>query len=219
MKRWVYELWVYKLMKISFALFVVPTLLLLPALARAEDEAPTYAIQNREFRAMHEIDLSIGILPLNAFEKGLTVGGSYTFHFTDFWGWEIADFNYSFNLDTDLKTQLLQNFSVQPTQISSLNYMLSSNLVLKPLYGKFAWANHSVVHAELSALLGPAVARYINPGAFRPGLDIGIYIRLYLARNLSVRFDVREYLFANFPAIANELDLMLSLAISFGARD
>ncbi len=213
------KLWVYKHMKISFALFLVPTLLLLPALARAEDEAPTYAIQNREFRAMHEIDLSIGILPLNAFEKGLTVGGSYTFHFTDFWGWEIADFNYSFNLDTDLKTQLLQNFSVQPTQISSLNYMISSNLVLKPLYGKFAWANHSVVHAELSALLGPAVARYINPGAFRPGLDIGIYIRLYLARNLSVRFDVREYLFANFPSIANELDLMLSLAISFGARD
>ena len=188
--------------------------------AWAEDETPTYSIQNREFRQGHEINLGVGILPLNAFEKGLTIGGGYTYHFSDFWAWEIAQFYYSFNLDTDLKNQLVGNFSVQPTQIESVNYIASSNIVLKPLYGKFSWANHSVIHAEMAAAIGPALARYLNPGSFRPGLDVGIYIRLYLARALSLRFDVREYVFENLPkGVSNELHLNLSLAVSFGARD
>src|SRR4051812_41906337 len=95
--------------------------------ADSDDEpAASYAIQNREYKLAHEINATLGVLPLNAFTKGLTVGGGYTYHFNDFWAWEIAQFQYSFGVDTDLKKELLQNFQVQPTQVESVNFFGSS---------------------------------------------------------------------------------------------
>src|SRR5262245_7662989 len=136
-----------------------------PSRAHADDEdqAPTFAVQNRQFNLGHELNAAIGVLPINAFHKGITFGGGYTYHFSDLWAWEVGQFLYVRSLDTDLKKELMQNFQVQPTQIEQIEYFGGSALVLKPLYGKFAWFNKSVIHAELFVVAGGAVAKYKNP--------------------------------------------------------
>jgi outer membrane beta-barrel protein len=192
-------------------------LVLAPSVVFAEeDDADTYAVQNRKFRMKNEINLSGGVLPLNAFVKGITVGGGYTFHFTDAFAWEILDFHYAFGVETDLRRELLDNFQVQPTQIESINYFGSSNLVWKPFYGKFAAMNRSVLHGELYFMIGPAVARFLNPGAFRVGGDVGLGLRLHIVEHLSARLDVRYMVFVRPPSVTSEMHISLGLAVSFG---
>jgi len=186
------------------------------ARAQTEEDMDSYAIQNRQFRLKHEINIVAGVLPLNAFVKGITIGGGYTFHFTDAFAWEIAQFHYAFGVDSDLRRELLDNFQVQPTQIESINYYGSSNFVWKPFYGKFAVMNRAVLHAELFFMIGPAVARFLNPGAFRVGGDVGLGVRLHIVEHLSARFDVRYMIYARAPSVATELHLSLGIAITFG---
>jgi outer membrane beta-barrel protein len=191
-----------------------------PAAAEDEETIATYAVQNRQFGLGHELFGSIGILPLDAFVKGLTVGGGYTYHFSQSWAWEVFNIHYSKGIDTGLKKELLENFQVQPTQIDQLNYLASTNVVMKPLYGKFAWFNDKVVHAELDLVVGAGVGKY-QYAAFNPALDAGGAIRLYLSRRSSLRLDLRYYaFFGKFlpPEVKNELHITLSYALSVGGK-
>jgi outer membrane beta-barrel protein len=184
------------------------------------DDAPVYAVQNREYNLKHEFRLGIGVLPINAYVKGLTLGGGYTYHFGNVWAWEIVDFHYAFGIDTNLKQELLENYAVSPTQISSLQMFAHSSVIAKPLYGKFAITNKSVVHAEMFFALGAGVGLFINPQAPRVGFDVGAGLRFHLSHYFSLRIDLRDLTYFKSDnghiGTANELYLGLSLALSFG---
>jgi outer membrane beta-barrel protein len=202
-------------------------LLAAPA-ARAEEDfeagdVATYAIEKRLFRTGLELGGGIGILPMNAFSKGLIAEGAVTWHMSSTWGWEIIQGGYVFaNLETGLKKELLQNFGVEPTQLPSASFILSSNLVFTPFYGKIAGLNRSVNHIELFFPFGVAVARYLNPGLFKQGPDLGVGLRWYLGTHTSLRLDARDYLvfqsFKNF-SLTNELMFSLGLSVAWGGAE
>jgi len=189
---------------------------LAPGVARADDEPVTYAVQNREFPIRHELTASVGVLPVNAFTKGITLGVGYTYHFTPTWSWEVAQFAYSFGIDTALKQELLSNFQVQPTQIEQLELFLSSNVVATPLYGKLALVNRWVVHLEFFLDAGPALGRYLNPTVWRGGFDAGGGFRFFVNQLFSVRVEVRDYTFFKGASPASEMYIGLAAALSFG---
>jgi hypothetical protein len=63
------------------------------ALAQADElENPGViaAVQERAFRMQHELHLGVGVLPLDAFYKGLYAQVGYTFHFTDAFAWQVG---------------------------------------------------------------------------------------------------------------------------------
>src|ERR1017187_9836976 len=103
---------------------VVLVLLTIGRVAHADTDVDTrqvetYVVQERLFRQGLELNAGIGLLPLNAFSKGWMVNGSVTYHFSNVLAWEIGQGGYVFaNMDTGLKRQLLNNFGVQPTQLS-----------------------------------------------------------------------------------------------------
>lgn len=197
-----------------------------PAYADSDDDADdvaTYAVQRRLFRVGLELNAGVGMLPLNAFDKGFTVNGSVTWHFSSLWAWEIAQASYVLaQLDTGLKQQLMDNFSVQPTELSTPLFLGSSNLVFTPFYGKLAGMNHSVDHVELFFPIGLALGRYDNPGAFQEGLDVGLGLRWFVGPHVSLRADVRDFLltpgFKNF-SLTNELLIALGVSVAFGGAE
>jgi outer membrane beta-barrel protein len=148
-------------------------------------------IQNRKFKMAHEFTLQGGTLPLDAFFKGVTATGRYTLHFNDFHAWEIAGASYSFNVDTGLKDQLVNNFGVQPAALPRLLLVIDSNYVMKPYYGKLALFNRTLLYAELFVLAGATVT-YWEDGSFRPGPDIGAGLRFFWAEWVSFRTDIRH---------------------------
>jgi outer membrane beta-barrel protein len=190
-----------------------------PAVADEFEEGGTlYAIQNRKHVMGHEFTLAVGTIPMDAFYKGLVGTFQYTYHFSDAWAWEIVSFSYSKNIWTALRDDLEQNWKVKPVNIPEMNYFGDTNIVWKPLYGKLAYLNRSLVYGELFFNAGAAVAKYTTPGAYL-GADAGFGLRVHLSPHFSTRLDIRYYRFQRLDKLAdNDNVLFLQLGICLNLR-
>ncbi|MEW5847309.1 MAG: hypothetical protein AB2A00_00795 [Myxococcota bacterium] len=162
-------------------------LALTPETARADRQV----IQNRTYRMQHEFTLEGGVLPLDVLYKAGTVTGRYTFHFNDFLAWEALSLTYApmtdisilnlgfgpfrFNHFTQQGNDLQDNHGYDTFDVDQLRLFAESNLVLKPLYGKFSFFNRANARVELFGVLGGAVANFIAYRAwpFQPEENIG----------------------------------------------
>ncbi len=190
----------------------------LPALAQNDkNNSGNYsamAVQNRKHLADHELGVAIGVLPMDAFTKGLTVSGAYTLHFNETWAWEIGQFFWSFHVDTDLESEL-QAFNLKPTPFEVLQFYATTNAVFKPIYWKGSALNSSLIYGEMLVLLGGGYARFSR--SHRPVADAGVALRFYLGETFSLRMDVRYLLFiaADAGSVDHDLWIGLGSAISF----
>jgi len=204
--------------------FVVVTALCLSfapaAFAQYDDEeggGTAVVIQNRKFKMAHEFTLQGGTLPLDAFFKGVTLSGRYTLHFDDFSAWEIAGGSYSFNLDTGLKDQLINNFGVQAEALPTLLLVIDSNYIMKPFYGKLALFNRTLLYAELFIAAGATVT-YWSDGSFRPGPDVGAGLRFFVTEWFSLRTDIRHaVVFNSIPIVDPNATIEGVLFLGVGA--
>ncbi|MBK8202686.1 MAG: hypothetical protein IPK68_10355 [Bdellovibrionales bacterium] len=100
------------------------------------------AVQNRTYFLNHDLTAQLGWLPSDAFNKGYTIGLSYTTFFSDYLGWEVVNANYSFNSETNLKKDLLNNFGAAVENVGFdgvldfVTYYFTTNIVYTPLYTK-----------------------------------------------------------------------------------
>jgi outer membrane beta-barrel protein len=209
---------------------LIVAVLAAPLVARAEaqpdietDAPRVFSIQPRPYRLGHEFSLGLGVLPLDAFYKGMVIGAAYTYHFSDFWAWEMANLNYSLNIDTGLQGQLLDKYGVRPVDQAGGRVTLigTTNLVVKPLFGKFSAFNISKVFAETYFVGGGGPIRLEREGrgTFYFTADLGVGIRFWVARAFSLRFDVRDYLIFNGAAPSNALMFMLSASFNYFTED
>lgn len=195
--------------------------LLLPAMAFAQAEelenpGTVLAVQERAYRMNHELSLGLGVLPLDAFYKGVTAQVGYTYHFTDSFAWTVGRGMYSYNLNTGLRNQLEQQFAVLPTQFEEVQWMVGSDLVWSPLYGKSAILNRKVAWFE-GFLVGGASVLKLTTG-FRPAVNVGIGARFFSNRYVSFRFDATNN-FVITDRLLNVPTLQLSAALNFGATE
>jgi outer membrane beta-barrel protein len=176
-----------------------------PADAAKSQDTHLVAIQNRRFQLDHELTVSGGVLPVDAYYKGVTATGSYTIHFSPSWAWEVAQVTWAYNVQTDLMRKLIQVSNAQggrnsPAGIPAIQWIAATHLVVKPLYGKQALFNTQVLHLEAYLQAGPAVV--VMTGAERKydlGVDIGGGLRFWLTEGLSTRFDLGEMVYFHDP--------------------
>jgi outer membrane beta-barrel protein len=211
---------------VRYALLIL--LALVPGLARAQAEAlenpgAVSAIQERRYRMHHELTLGVGLLPIDAFYKGLTGSVGYTYHFSDTFGWQVGRGTYSYNVQTGLRTQLERDFDVAPTASAyedQVQWMVGSDLVWSPLYGKMAFLNSKVLHFEAFLLGGGTVVKINRADGFRPAANVGLGVRMFSGETLSFRLDVtNNVVFAGTSNINNVLSVQLGTAFNFGATE
>ncbi len=175
-----------------------------------------------------ELMLAIGILPLDAFTKGISGEVSYTYHFSDSIAWQIGRFLYSYNVATGLQNQLVQDFGVNPTAFTQTNWIAGSDFMWTPIYGKFAWLNSSVAHFEIYGLLGFSVANQkissdITAGTtstvFSPGANFGIGWRFYISKSVSFRLEFDENLLFATSGPQSVMVIQLGAAFNFGSTE
>ncbi len=218
--------------------FLLGMMLLIPAQASAAlsfgiERPRIFSIQERPYRLDHEFELGVDILPLDAFYIGAAIGGSYTYHFSDFWAWEIASLNYSFNFDTPLEAELDERFGVKPVRGGGERIRIygTTSLVVKPLFGKLSLFNSSIIYSEtfFTFGVGPFVHASNNgENTFvDPTLSAGVGIRLWTSDAFSMRLEVRDYIiFKNVfggndlirqeKGVVNTLVFNLSVALTTG---
>lgn len=186
-----------------------------------ENPGQVSAIQDRAYRMQHELDLSVGVLPLDAFYKGLYAQVSYTAHFSDTFAWQVGRAAYTYAAKTGLREQLERDFGVLPTAFEEVQFFFGSDIIWKPFYGKLSVVNKWVVHGEVFLILGATLFKFTN--AFRPGVNLGGGGRVFLSRNVSFRFDVTNNVVipvgGGSTNFSNVMTMTLSLGINFGATE
>ena len=179
--------------------------------ANAQASVPKRVVQNRRKVPTYEWTLAAGVLPLDAFKKGLTAGGSLTIHQNHRWAWEALSLAYSFELKTALEDQLQTFYSLQPTPFERVKLFALSNLVFKPLYWKGSWLNQKMAYGELLLVAGGGYGWLSQTS--RPAFDAGFAIKLLHENEFATRLDVRMISFFNAEDIHNELWVNLGFSL------
>jgi len=176
-----------------------------PALEEDLDQGKVFAIQARDYRMNHEFSLSMAFLPLDAFYKFFAVSGHYVVHFTDMWAWEAIHFSFSkyMDIDTGLEKELSDKWDISATDTPKIDYFIDTNLMLKPLYGKMTLFDSLVIYMETYFILGIGAEKFQT--AWFPAGDVGVGMRIFLTDTLSLRFEVREYVYLEEGGVGSTL--------------
>lgn len=192
------------------------------AASELEESDDLPSVQNRLYRAEIELNAGIGILPIDPFYKGLQLEAGLAWHFTDLWAVD-GQFFYLQNFKTSLREDLEGNFNQPSDRFSELRWYAQLGVLFKPLYGKLALFNRSLVYGELYVSLHATLARLAggeDNGAARLGERLGyggapgFGLRGYLNEYLSLRFDLRSNIIYSAGEMHYPLSLMLSFAVS-----
>ena len=181
------------------------------------------AIQRRKFELVHELALRVGTFPVDPFYKGYSGTLGYTYHFSDYVGWEIASLTYNVDLATNLKQALL-DAATGPinAQLPEIRWFVASHLIVKPFYGKEAFLDAALAHLEVFLLVGPAflnVEHQLTNTTFAPGLDAGLGFRLWLNSTVSLRAELSEMVFLLSGKVFQGLHADFGIAFNFGAEE
>lgn len=202
--------------KALFFLLALTPAWALAQMEELENPGTVSAVQERAFRMNHELALGLGLLPLDAFYKGVTAQVGYTYHFTDHFGWQVGRGAYSYSLKTGLRSQLERDFGVLPTVFDEVEWLVGSDVLWSPLYGKTTFMNRSVLHGEFLGLLGGTVFKF-NTG-FKPAVNVGVGGRLYANRHVSFRLEVtNNVVLSTKPFLVPTIQLQA--ALNFGATE
>lgn len=204
---------------------IIASCLLVPTVATAqqdlENPGSVSAVQERPFRMRHELDISVGTLPLDAFYVGLFAQVGYTAHFSDTVAWTIGRAAYNYAARTGLRERLERQFNVLPTAFEEVQFFFGSDLLWTPFHGKLSVLNSWVVHGEVFLILGATLFKFTN--AFRPAVNVGLGGRVVLTPNVSVRLDLTDNVVVpvggGSVTFTNVMTATLSLGINFGAPE
>lgn len=184
------------------------------AFASDEEPARVSVVQKRQYTLRHEIALSGGFLPLDAFYKGVTVNAAYTFHFNDHFAWRVGRFAYNGSIPTGLTRQLQQQFGVLTTDFPQVQWLAGSDLQWNAFYGKTAFMNAFVLHLALFLTLGGDAVK--TQTDVLPAANFGGGIRFFATEWLSLKLEATNH-FVFGKKSFNIVDLQLALAVNLGS--
>lgn len=185
-----------------------------------KDEEKVFAIQERVFHRYHEITLSFGYIPDDDFFNAYPVGIGYTYHFNGYLAWEVARGQFMFTREKDIKGKLEKEFGVTPEVFLEPKYMVHSNIIIKPLYGKEALWNKGIINHESYLILGGGIINYEKKysngekdAESDPSISVGAGTRYFLNKNLCMTFEIRDLI--NMKKDNTENNVYFGLGLSF----
>lgn len=207
-------------------LLLLALLLPINSLAQEEEDSTdvfdlpeVVALQNRAYFLDHGVDLHLGYLPIDAFNKGVFIGSSYTYYFSQFTGWEVLNANYNFNIPQGLQERL-NNLDVDVQErdkdlLDFINWFVTSSIVYTPMYNKSLLFNRTLVNGEGSLVFGLGVGHFDIAG-FKPMATLGTVIRFFLGQKTSINVDIREHIYFNEKGVTGLFAVGLGFSYQLG---
>jgi len=202
-------------------LILFMTMISIPVFGKdSKDEEQVSAIQERVFHRYHEIGLSFGYIPDDNFFNAYPIGIGYTYHFNNYFAWEVVRGQYIFTQEKDIKSKLEKEFGVTPEVFLEPKYMIHSNIIIKPLYGKEALWNRGIVNHESYLILGGGIINYEKKfsngdkdSESDPSICLGAGTRYFLNKNLCMTLEIRDLI--NMKKDNTENNVYFGLGLSF----
>ena len=153
------------------------------------------AIQERANYLSHDLSFMIGALPSDAFNKGITLGASYTYFLSPYSAWEVIELHGNLNFETQLKKDFLDlNIDITNNSLGGkldpIQGILTTSYVYTPFYSKSLLFNESLVHSETSFVAGLGTVKFQTEG-FQPLVSIGAYSRWFTSASRSLKLSLR----------------------------
>lgn len=182
--------------------------LALPENQEEFEKASQLVVRNKLYYKPGKIEVAgtAGLMPYDDVNNQYFVGAKATWHWTDYWGWEVIEFQKAFSSTTDWVKNLVSSKSINNLQTAQLNYLATSNLVFSPFYGKVRVFGSSLVYFDLYAVAGGGLAgsRTIklssgNPesevrSGMDPVIDFGVGFKVFMGPSFGMLLDLRDYL-------------------------
>jgi outer membrane beta-barrel protein len=186
----------------------------------SKDDEKVFAVQERVFDRHHEIGLSFGYIPDDNFYNAYPVGIGYTYHFNPYLAWEVIRGQYMFTQEKDIKKKLEKEFGVTPEVFLQPKYMVHSNIIIKPLYGKEALWNKGIINHESYLIFGGGMINYekkysdgTKDSESDPSICVGAGTRYFINRNLCTTLEIRDLV--NLKKDKTENNVYFGLGLSF----
>jgi outer membrane beta-barrel protein len=170
----------------------------------SRDDHKVIVLQDRRYNKAKGFEFGIhgGVTKANAFFNSLTYGAHLDYYLSEYMGIE-AFYSNNSNSATADQTQLNTYFEYrdyplareffQPREYAGVAF------VWAPIYGKFAFFRTNIVHFDLYGTLGAGYLKMDSNRDTTGGSDqglattlAGLGLRVFLAQNFSLRFDLRH---------------------------
>jgi outer membrane beta-barrel protein len=122
-----------------------------------------------------EISFNLGFFPFNAYYAAFSGQFGYTYHYNSDYAWEILNAGYALTSQKALTAELANTYGVNPDVIEKVTFLVASNFLYTPIYGKTVLTKKFIRYMRISLLAGPAV--------------VGTSIQTLLAFNFGLQFD------------------------------
>jgi outer membrane beta-barrel protein len=147
-------------------------------------------VQKRDFIKRHRVELSLlgGHYAADMLSSTYTYGASVGYWLSEDFGVEalLARNPVQFRLE-----QPFTGFDREHHFQSGTAWNAMGAMVWAPIHAKLRWSERRITHADLAWLVG--AGRTFNDTAQGLTLQVGVGLRLFLARHLSVRLDLRDF--------------------------
>lgn len=151
-----------------------------------------------------------GIMPYDNVNSHYTFGGRLTWHFTDHYGWEVADLQFGFPSFSGYAQDLVKNHGIGNLQTSHVKYLATTNFLLSPFYGKIRVFGSALVYFDTYLVLGGGMANTetkklstsgkgvagtesVVRSGMEPVFDFGLGFKVFLNPSLGLVIDLRDY--------------------------
>jgi outer membrane beta-barrel protein len=147
-------------------------------------------VQKRDFIKRHRLELSLlgGHYAADMLSSTYTYGAAVAFWLSEDFGVEalLARNPVQFRLE-----QPFTGFDREHHFQAGTAWNAMGAMVWAPIHAKLRWSERRITHADLSWLVG--AGRTFNDTAQGLTLQVGVGLRLFLARHLSIRLDLRDF--------------------------
>lgn len=158
------------------------------------------AVRKRTLYRKGRVSVAPGLaLTLNdAYRRNILLGVDSVYNFSDEFGVGLtAMFGLAYN--TALADQLedKRSNSVNRGGFADVNYVLTSEAIYTPIYGKAAFAGRISVAYDIHLLAGGGLMGFSGDAGLdsvSPVVSLGAGMRVFVQKALSVTFQVRDYL-------------------------
>jgi outer membrane beta-barrel protein len=146
-------------------------------------------VQKRDFLKKHRAELAVvgGYYASDALSSTYVYGGALSFFFSEDFGVEAMVLRnpVAFRLERPF-----QSFNLEQHFEPSQAWNLLGAMLWSPVHAKLRWSEKHITHADLLLIVGGG--QTVNTTAQGLTFQAGIGIKLYLARFVSLRVDVRD---------------------------
>jgi hypothetical protein len=169
------------------------------------------AVENYPNPHTQEVGLGLGMYPFKPYYYGFSLTGDYVKYFSSSLAWEIVNASIAFTVDTNLSSQLAQNYGVNPQSIERLKALFSSNAMYIFSHGKLLFLNSYIRYFRSVAIGGLGLVT--TSASSQMAANVGIRFDAFVTDSFSWKLEIRDMM--TFSGFENFAVVMLGTGFSF----